>query len=407
MSRFSRTTGMTNPAHYTGLGSAEARLRADFAHYYWLTREVIPHSATPQIAAERTATAQGLAAKWKTHPKPQWRAVWQHLQTTADRWKHRPEVTRRTYEQLTAALPADRQENDPTWRTLRDTGLITERLETTITGSDQDQARWQPHDRAPAATASQRATAFDRALGGRAKHLVSMVEVEAVIARTDLLLDTERIRGDLDTGAEARAALLPAERRTAPITYDYRNDLETATHQITALRQLQDLTAEHTRLAGRWEGTLDADQDHIERLESLIAAIRSARTAAAGTGAADTDIDAAYHAGLDGTYWSDRPGSPAMGRLAYLIQERDHAHTNTGLHAATGQFLDRAVEPAPTATAEFAAASDSTDGAGKAISDAVDAAFPDLETGTDAWDDTHTHAPDPQASLGREVDLHL
>ncbi|MGI5219454.1 hypothetical protein [Nocardia sp. CA-290969] len=416
MSRFSSMTGMTNPAHYAGLGAVQARLRADFAHY-WLTRDVIPDSATPQIAAERTATAEGLAATWKTHPKPHLRAVWQQLQTTADRWKHRPEVTRRMYEQLTAALPPGRHENDPIWRTLRDTGLITERLDAGITGSGQDQARWYPHDPtrapgreraatrqsepAPVADSSERATAFDRALGGRAKHLASMVEVEAVIARTDALLGEEGARGDLDTGAEARAALLPAERRTAPITYDYGGDIETVERQIAALRQLQDLTAEHTRLAGRWEGTLDADQDHIGRLESLIAAIRSARTAAAGTGAADADIDGAYHAGLDGAYWSDRPGSPGMGRLAYLIQERDNARASTAVPSS-----ERAVEPALTIATEFGVAADRTDGGGAAISDAVDAAFPDLEPGSEFWDDTDLSEPRPPAALGREVDLH-
>lgn len=422
MSRSSRTTGMTNPAHYTGLGTVEARLRADFAHYYWLTRDVIPDSATPQIAAERTATAEGLAAKWKTHPKPQWRAVWQQLHTSADRWKHRPEVTRRMFEQLTAALPPGRHETDPIWRTLRDTGLITERLEPGISGSGQDQARWYPQDptpapgrertaarqrrTAPVADASERATAFDRALGGRAMHLASMVEVEAVIARTDALLGAEHVRGDLDTGAEARAALLPAERRTAPITYDYIGDLDTAAHQITALRQLQDLTAEHTRLAGRWEGTLDADQDHIGRLESLITAVRSARTAAAGSGAAESDIDGAYHAGLDGTYWSDRPGSPTMGRLAYLIQQRDHARAATGQHAGTDLSPQRVVEPGPTMATEFGTTADSADGGGAAISDAVDAAFPHLEPGTELWDDTDLSARSSPASLGREVDLH-
>ncbi|MEV0111347.1 hypothetical protein AB0H42_34170 [Nocardia sp. NPDC050799] len=422
MSRFSRTTGMTNPAHYAGLGSVPARVRADFAHYYLLTRDVIPHSATPEIAAERTAAAEGLAMKWKTHPKPQWRAMWHQLQTTADRWKHRPEVTRRMFEQLSAALPPGRCENDPTWRTLRDTGLITERLEAGITGSGQDQARWYPH--APTSAAGrglaaarqngparatevpERATAFDRALGGRAKHLASMVEVEAVIARTDTLLDAEETRGDLDTGAEARAALLPAQRRTAPITHDYSGDLETVTRQVTALRQLQDLTAEHTRLAGRWEGALATDQDHIGRLESLIAAMRSARTAAASTGAADADIDGVYHAGLNGTYWSDRPGSPAMGRLAYLIQQRDNARTDTaGLHAGTDLPPDRAAEPAPTAAAEFGVAAGGADGGGAAISDAVGAAFPDLETGTEFWDDNDISVSAAPARLSREADL--
>ncbi|MEU1950826.1 hypothetical protein [Nocardia rhamnosiphila] len=421
MSRFSRTTGMTNPAHYAGLGSAQARLRADFAHYYWLTRDVIPESATPEIAAERTAAAEGLATKWKTHPKPQWRAVWHQLQTTADRWKHRPEVTRRMYEQLTAALPPGRHENDPIWRTLHDTGLITERLEAGTTGSGQDQARWYPHDPTPApgrdraaprsrplqaTEIAERATAFDRALGGRAKHVASMVEVEAVIAHTDALLGEEEARGDLDTGAEARAALLPAERRTAPITYDYSGDIETATRQITALRQLQDLTAEHTRLAGRWEGNLDADQDHIGRLESLIAARSSARIAAVETGAADADIFGAYRAGLDGTYWSEGPGSPGMGRLAYLMQQRDHALAAAGVHAGTDLSPDRPAEPAPTIAAEFGIAADGADGGGAAISDAIDAAFPGLGTGTDFWDDTDTRAPAPPTSLGREVDLH-
>ncbi|WP_249643843.1 hypothetical protein [Nocardia sputi] len=414
---------MTNPDHYAGLGSAQARLRADFAHYYWLTRDVIPDSATPEIAAERTATAEGLAAKWKTHPKPQWRAVWQQLQTTADRWKHRPEVTRRTYEQLTAALPPGSHENDPTWRTLRDTGLITERLEAGITGSGRDQARWYPQDpapwrdrgatrerrHAPAAEASERATAFDRALGGRAKNLASMVEVEAVIARTDVLLGEEWARGDLDTGAEARAALLPADRRTAPIGYDYSGDIETLSRQIAALRQLQDLTAEHTRLVGRWEGTLDADQDQIGRLESLIAAMRSARTAAAGTGAADADIDGAYHAGLDGTYWSDRPGSPGMGRLAYLIQERDHARAESvGPRVGSSDLShDLAVEQAPAPGTAQGLTVGGADGGGAAISDAVDAAFPGTELGAEFWDDTDTPATSPVPSLGRDVDLHL
>jgi hypothetical protein len=125
------------------------------------------------------------------------------------------------------------------------------------------------------------------------------------------------------------------------------------------------------------------------------------------TGAADADIFGAYRAGLDGTYWSDRPGSPGMGRLAYLMQERDHARADAaGLHAGTDLSPDRSAEPAPTVAAEFGVAADGADGGGAAISDAIDAAFPDLETGTEFWDDTDISAPAPPTSLGREVDLH-
>src|SRR5690606_32960051 len=104
---------------------------------------------------------------------------------------------------------------------------------------------------------------------------------------------------------------------------------------------------------------------------------------------------------------SDRPGSPGMGRLAYLIQERDHARTDTaGLHTGTDRPPERAVEPAPTVVAEFGIAADGTAGGGAAISDAVDAAFPDLETGSEFWDDTDISKSAAPAALGREVDLH-
>ncbi|MFD4407575.1 hypothetical protein ACFWPH_32900 [Nocardia sp. NPDC058499] len=415
---------MTNPAHYTGIGRGEAQLRADFAHYYWLSRDIAPESATPQVAAERTAVADGLAAKWKGHPKPRWRAVWQELQTTADRWKHRPDATRRIYEQLTTALPPGAREHNPAWRTLRDTGLITERLAEGVAGSAQDQARWFPQNpsvapspdrsagrrpqRASAAEASTRPTAFDRALGGRAENLAGMVEVEAIIEATDLLLGEEEALGDLDTGAEARAALLPAERRTAPIVYDYSGEAESEARQIAALRQLQDLTAEHTRLVGRWEGTLDSDQDQIERLEQLIAAARSVRTAALTDGAAPADVDAVYHAGCGGTYWSDRPGSPRMGRIASLIQERDHARAEAAaLRTGTPVSKDIGVDAGLASGVTDGVALHGAEGPGAVISDAVDAAFPAGDIGAEFWDEIDTHAPSPPPSTARDIEIHL
>ncbi|MFI6779211.1 hypothetical protein [Nocardia sp. NPDC050412] len=279
----------TDPAYYHDVADpTEAQIRADFTRYYQL-RLVAPFAETPEQKQEFTIQADQLAAQWGRHESIEHRRQWEQLQAAVSGWELRPEATRAAYSRIDQAKAAGELGVDAlVWRNLRQAAEVTGHIETTTNGSDQDRARWQPPQHS-AGRDAERTGLLDRALGGRGPELASLTEVDAIIAETDQLLAAEEEFGDLDTGADERAA-----------------------RQREALRRLQDLTAEHAWLSEHWDGSPEHDQAHIARLESLLAEARSARVDAADTGVLPADIEAAYRAGRDGTYRHEHAGAPLI-----------------------------------------------------------------------------------------------
>lgn len=355
--------GTTEPAYYRDAAtSAEAELRADFTRYYQL-REIAPHGETPAQQREFTAQADALAARWGRHESPEHRTLWAQLQAAVAGWEARPESTRAAFDRITQAKADGDLGVDPVvWRNLHQAAEITGHIEPVVSGSEQDGARWRPPDRSRGQEAD-RASLLDRALGGRAPGPASLAEVDAIIAETDQLLDAEEAVGDLDTGRDERAA-----------------------RQNAALRQLQDSTAEHTRLAEAWPGSPEQDQAHIARLESLLDAARAARIAAAVAGVPAADIEAVYHAGRDGSYWHQQPGNPQA------------PSTPDGGPAATAyQGLDL-----PPPLGQIVPAEPSTAAGGAEIDEAIGAALP--EAGVGEWSPTDG-GEEPRAAPVPGLDL--
>ncbi|MGY2087900.1 hypothetical protein [Nocardia gipuzkoensis] len=294
--------GTTDPGYYhDAANDTEAQIRADFTRYYQL-RLIAPHGETPEQQQQFTAWADELAAHWGRHEAPEQRRLWGQLQAAVAGWEARPEFTRAAYNRITRAkLGGDLDVEPVVWRNLRQAAEITGHIETTTTGSEQDGARWQPPDHSPE-RATERASVLERALGGRGPELASLAEVDAIIAETDRLLEAEETAGDGDTGRDERL-----------------------TRQRDALRQLQDATAEHTHLSDAWPSAPERYQQHLERLESLLDAARTARLAAADAAASPADIEAAYHAGLAGTYSHQDPAGPEQLALPDPLTGLEHS----------------------------------------------------------------------------------
>jgi len=276
----SRTSTPTDPGYYHDAASPrEAKLRADFTRYHYL-REIAPYGESPAQIVDLTARAAALSTRWERSGPIEQRSLWSQLDAATAVWRTRPETARAQYFQLAHAkaagdLPVDEQ----TWRTLSQAAIITGRIEPGITGSDQDGARSRPQDRA-LGTAADPANLLDRALGGRGPDIGSLAEIDAIIAVTDELLEAEERDGDLDTGADERAVA-----------------------RQNALRQVQDLTAEHTHTGERFTGIGSHDQNLIDHLDGLLARTRLARSAAEQAGASPEQVHTAYLAGRDGTYY--------------------------------------------------------------------------------------------------------
>lgn len=275
----------------------ESALRRDYARFHNL-RSIAPHAETPAQARELLTQATTLADRWTSNPDHAARALWRELDAAVGAWIARPETTARAFRRLSQARNAgDLPVDDRSWRTLRQAAELTGHLTTPIVGSNQDSAHWSPT--LPVGGCRRGGgRLLDRALGGRAAELVSLDEVDAVIAETDRLLAVEELCGDRDTETGDPAFLLPPPLRPASAAAS--NDAEA--RRTNALITLQNLTAEHARLAGEWDGPPEAVDTLVARLESLLDAIRAARHAAAAAGVPAADIEAAYRAGSDGQY---------------------------------------------------------------------------------------------------------
>ncbi|MEU3010115.1 hypothetical protein [Nocardia asteroides] len=386
MSWITQGTRYTDPAYYRDSASLiEAQLRADFATYHQL-REIAAFGETPSDVVEYAARAHAIARSWQHESTPEQRALWQQLGAAAQAWTSDPDTARVEFSRLQQAFVEGNSGIAPDMiRTQRQAAEITGHLEPVYDHSIQDGARWRPRhltvvrDRSTTGGVQQ-PSAADRALGGRATGELNLAEIDAIIDATDELLGAEEALGDLDRGTDELDALIPPGQRFAPVRYDYTAAQDQHKAHIQALRRVQDLTAEHLRLAGQFDGSPEGGQALIDRLETLIDATRRARLEAIDVGVTERDITAAYRAGLDGHYWSQQPGVAHLGQLDQLLSEDAPALAElSALRTEHGAQTIQAPELALAASAEFAhpSALTSTHPAGAAITSAVDAALPD------------------------------
>ncbi|MEV6362153.1 hypothetical protein [Nocardia asteroides] len=390
MSFVTQGTNYTDPAYYRDAADPlEAQLRAAFATHHQL-REIAPWGETPSVVVEYAARAYDIARQWQAGT-PEHQQLWQQLSSAAEVWASDPDAARTEFARLQQAfIEGNSGIAAATIRTQRQAAELTGRLEPLFNNSTQDGARWRPRHLSlvtePNATGPQRSvSAADRALGGRAAQQLSLAEIDAIIDATDEVLSAEELAGDLDNGLDERNALIPAQHRSTPATsYDYTGDLDRHRDQIDAVRRVQDLTAEHLRLAGEFDGTVQGGQVLIERMDTLIEATRTARRTAAALGVDDDEITAAYRTGLTGQYWSQDPGVPRLAQLDQARSERDQAIAH--IDSLRPEFAEPAPGPTSAAGAEAVATPNvpgSIDSPGAVIEHAVAAALPDFDVGGD------------------------
>lgn len=417
-----RPRGYQDPRYYTDAATdIEAKLRAGYAQRYALA-QIANHGANPESIAELHGYIAELDKTWGHHESQQCRTRWEQLKAATDAWHARPETTRRIFDRIAQSLEAGHLPVDQeTWRTLRQAREITGHTDGQTYGSSQDGAGWrspgpqlrsmtntadletQPTGQPPAAVALETTTdaprphlsLVDRALGATPDApQFSMAEVDAVIDGTDALLNWEEIH----------ELLVPAVVRDAPIAFSYTDIADRQAEQAAMLREVQNLAAEHTRLVDHWDGPREEDQARIERLELLRDGLGQARFDALESGLDQADVDAAYHAGLEGTRWSEQPAHPHLGHIEQLTAERDNARAEVqGLRERVEDLRRQLDHPAaaPTGTETEAAPTLSTpatvsstigaDGGGGAIGKAIDAAITD-DAGVD-WDLDDTSEP--------------
>ncbi|MBF5000701.1 hypothetical protein IRT45_26535 [Nocardia sp. BSTN01] len=401
MTALDEPLGFTNPDYYTDAASrTERQLRADFARYYQL-REIAPSAITAEARAEFNSRADELAIRWARHESEHWRGTWAGLQRVVAGWRTQPEIARRNFDQIARARATGEVAiDDDIWRTLQQARLITGHGPAAISGSGQDAARRYPYlqpdmgaTTAPAQPVEEvdRRTAVERTLGAprnqAAAALPSLAQVDAVIADTDALLDAEESAADLDDGREARKLLLPRTVREARISADYTQTETWERLHVEALREVQDLAAEHSNLADHLDGT--DDQARIARLDRLRAALSAARRDALAIGLTDDQIQTAYTTGRDGIYWATQPSDPNLGRIAQLLEHRDLARAaaesyRNQFSGATARAAGPGLTAAHSSSIEGAAArelSETGGGAGAAITAAVETALPDTDLG--------------------------
>ncbi|MFC9965157.1 hypothetical protein ACFVH4_13035 [Nocardia ignorata] len=383
-----RGTSFTNPDYYREAADrVEAELRADFATYHQ-TREIAAYGETPAQIVELNARAHTIARQWQQGGTPEHQLLWRQLTTAVESWTANPETARVEFGRLQQAFIEGGSGIDPnTVRTQRQAAELTGHLEPVNDHSAQDGARWRPRHLSvvpdPGAEATNSGNAADRALGGRSGEELSLAEIDAIINSSDELLAVEETAGDLDTGAEEITALLPAEQRTAPLYRDFTATLDQLPAQIAAVRRLQDLTAQHIRLAAEFDGTPQGGQVLIGQMERLMDGAREANRDALSAGADPDEITSAYQTGLSGQFWSQQPGAPRLAQLDHVLSERDNALAEidalrTQFGIAPDQPPALALAAGAETTTHHLSSTASTDPPepGAVISGAVDAALP-------------------------------
>ncbi|MEV0336927.1 hypothetical protein [Nocardia sp. NPDC050717] len=402
-----RGTSFTDPDYYRdAVDRVEAQLRADFATHHQL-REIAVYGETPAQVVEYKARAHDIARQWQHDAAPEHQQLWHQLTSAVEAWTADPEAARVEFGQLQQSfIEGGSGIDSSTILTLRQAAELTGHLEPVNDRSAQDGARWRPRHLSvvpdPSAEKTRSDSLIDRALGGRAAQELSMAEVEAIINGSDELLAAEEALGDLDTGEDEITALLPAAQRNTYLTPTVRVDQVPT--QIAAVRRVQDLAAQHARLATEFDESPEGSQVRIDQLERLMDGARHARRAAALAGADDAEITSAYQAGLAGHYWSQQPGAPRLAQLEHVLGERDTAVAELDtLRGQLGRAPDQPPALALAAGAEnthHLAASNTAVAGGAVISSAVEAALPDADPAAD-WEspeltgviDAPRHAP--------------
>ncbi|WP_280222101.1 hypothetical protein [Nocardia neocaledoniensis] len=383
-----RGSSFTDPAYYRDAADhVEAQLRADFATHHQL-REIAAYGETPAQVVEYKARAHDIARQWQ-HASPEHQQLWYQLAGAVEAWTASPEAARVEFGQLQQSfIEGGAGVDASTIRTQRQAAELSGHLEPVNDRSAQDGARWRPRHLSvvpdPGAEKSRSDRLVDRALGGRVAVELSMAEVEAIINGSDELLAAEEALGDLDTGEEEITALLPAAQRNAYLAPTATVDQLPA--QIVAVRRVQDLAAQHARLATEFDESPEGSQVRIDQLERLMDGARDARRAAALAGADHTEITAAYQAGLDGHYWSQQPGAPQLAQLEHVLGERDHAIAE--LDTMRGQLGPVPERPPALALAAGAENTHHLDPStappsGAVIASAVEAALPEADPAAD------------------------
>ncbi|MGV9678791.1 hypothetical protein ACWDSJ_26205 [Nocardia sp. NPDC003482] len=336
------SVGYADPDFYPDPEPEVRQLRADFAHYYQLL-EIAPYAIDEQTRLEFTQHAEGLATRWGSHDDRRLREMWQARHAAVLGWESRPEQARAIFDQIARSREAhDLVVDDQLWEALVDARRVTGHGPGPLTGSSQDADHRYPHLRAETYRDARPAPGTDasldvedvrepweRTLGAPRNGTVlpDLTEVDAVIAATDAALDAEERAADLDTGYDARSALLPRAVREAPVSHLYLDTAARDARHAALLRQVQDLAAEHANLA--FDGDPSDDQARLHQLETLRQAISDASREARHAGIAVEAIEHAYHLGRDGIYWSTEPADPHLGRIAQLTEQRDHARAET------------------------------------------------------------------------------
>ncbi|WP_280340315.1 hypothetical protein [Nocardia neocaledoniensis] len=380
-----RGSSFTNPAYYRdSADTVEAQLRADFATHHQLN-EIAAYGENSAQVVEYKARAHAIARHWLQDASPEHQQLWNHLAGAVDAWTANPEAARVEFGRLEQAFI----DGDPdialnAVRTQRQAAELTGHLEPVNDRSAQDGARWRPRHLSvvpdPGVETTRSDSLVDRALGGRAEVELSMAEVEAIINGSDELLAAEEALGDLDTGEDEITALLPAAQRNAYLTPTVTIDQLPA--QIVAVRRVQDLAAQHARLATEFDESPEGSQVRIDQLERLMDGARHARRAAALAGADHAEITAAYQAGLAGHYWSQQPGAPRLAQLEHVLGERDNAVAELDtMRSQLGLAPDYPPALALAAGAENTHRLDPSTAppGGAVIANAVEAALPDAD----------------------------
>ncbi|MBF6212174.1 hypothetical protein IU487_14140 [Nocardia puris] len=389
MSWQTRGTSFTNPAYYRDAAdSVEAQLRADFAAHHQLG-EIAAYGETPAQVVEYKARAHAIARHWQQDASPEHQQLWHHLASAVQAWTANPEAARVEFGKLQQSfIDGDPDIDLNSVRTQRQAAELTGHLEPVDDRSAQDGARWRPRHLSvvpdPGVEATHSDSLVDRALGGHAAVELSMAEVEAIINGSDELLAAEEALGDLDTGEDEITALLPAAQRNAYLTPTVTIDQLPA--QIGAVSRVQDLAAQHARLATKFDESSEGSQVRIDQLERLMDGARDARRAAALAGADHAEITAAYQAGLAGHYWSQQPGAPRLAQLEHVLGDRDHAMAELDtLRSQLGLVPGHPPALALAAGVENThhPASNTTPPGGAVIASAVEAALPEADPAAD------------------------
>ncbi|MCU1644025.1 MAG: hypothetical protein JWN03_4300 [Nocardia sp.] len=415
--------GYANPDYYRdAANSTERQLRADFAKYYQL-REIAPFGLTAADTAELNAHADTLAARWGRHESPHFRRTWESLQSAVMGWEARPDLARRNFDQLARARSAGELAIDEDlWRSLQQARAITGHGHDTTTAVGSNAGHRFPNLYPPEPSLSPPAeqgpdlrTSVERTLGAprdirSATPQFTLEQIDATIAATEEVLDAERQRGDLDTGHDARTALLPRVIRDAPISYNYGESAAWELRQAALLREIQDLSCEHSTVAEAFDG--HDDQARILRLEALRDGAAAARRDALRAGVHAADIDRAYLLGRDGIYWSTEPSHPRLGRIAQLTEERDRALStasrnniaDSGVHQGPGPHLEltSAIENGSETTRPNRFDTDVAATDGTRIVEAIDAVLADIDDST--WT-APVDPPQPSTPASIERDM--